>query len=94
MSDPKQQKEFQSGRGYSREDWDEVSDSPEWTEDELAAAKPFAEVFPDWAARMAAGEASGIEYVGVDVRVVERLRERGPDWQAELNIILRRAVGL
>ena len=41
--------EFQQGRGYSKEDWDEVSDNPEWTEEDFKNARPFAEVFPDLA---------------------------------------------
>jgi hypothetical protein len=39
--------EFEPGRGYTREDWDTVSDNPEWTEEDFKRAKPFAEVFPD-----------------------------------------------
>ena len=46
MSTKKLQKEFVPGRGYSKEDWDAV-DSPELTDEQLAQAKPFAEVFPD-----------------------------------------------
>ena len=34
------------GRGYTKEDWDEVSDNPELTDEELAQGKPFAEMFP------------------------------------------------
>lgn len=41
-------KEFTPGRGYTREDWDAV-DSPELTEEEMRTARPFAEVFPEWA---------------------------------------------
>jgi len=41
------QKEFQPGRGYTKEDWDEVSDNPPWTEEELRSARPFREVFPE-----------------------------------------------
>ncbi|WEX77972.1 hypothetical protein PYH37_002816 [Sinorhizobium numidicum] len=44
------QKEFVPGRGYTKADWDEVSDSPEATPEQLAQARPFAEVFPDLAA--------------------------------------------
>jgi hypothetical protein len=43
-------KEFTPGRGYTKEDWDEVSDPHELTDEELAQAKPFAEVFPELAA--------------------------------------------
>lgn len=39
-------------RGFSLADLDAVSDNPEWSEAALAAARPFAEVFPDLAARM------------------------------------------
>ena len=38
--------EFTPGRGYTKEDWDEVSDNPELTDEELAQGKPFAEMFP------------------------------------------------
>lgn len=44
--------EFHPGRGYSKADWDEVSDSPEATDEELLQAKPFAEVFPELAEAM------------------------------------------
>jgi hypothetical protein len=43
-------KEFTPGRGYTKEDWDEVSDPHELTDEELAQAKPFAEMFPELAA--------------------------------------------
>ena len=33
---------FEAGRGYSKQDWDEVSDNPEWTEEDFKNAKPFA----------------------------------------------------
>jgi uncharacterized protein (DUF4415 family) len=69
-------------------------DNPEWTEEEFKNAKPFAEVFPEWAKKIAEGKAGGIEYVGVDIRVVERFKERGPDWRTQMNTILRKAVGL
>ncbi|MQT12030.1 hypothetical protein F0357_04975 [Rhizobiales bacterium Sp-1] len=40
---------FQPGRGYTKEDWDDV-DSPELTDEELATGRPFAEAFPELAA--------------------------------------------
>lgn len=46
MTKRKLMKDFEPGHGFSREDWDEVSDSPEFTKEEIAAAKPFAEAFP------------------------------------------------
>ena len=41
---------FREGRGYTRADWDEVSDNPEMTEEELKELRPFREVFPELAA--------------------------------------------
>jgi len=43
--------EHAARHGYTREDWDEV-DNPEWTDEELAQARPFAEVFPALAGKM------------------------------------------
>jgi hypothetical protein len=44
-----QQKSFKPGHGYTKKDWDAVQ-SPELTDEQMAQAKPFAEVFPDLAA--------------------------------------------
>jgi hypothetical protein len=43
----KRQKSFKPGQGYTKEDWDAVADNPEWTAEDFAKAKPFAEVFPE-----------------------------------------------
>lgn len=45
MKRPKTLKKFTQGRGYSKEDWDAVSDNPEWTD--VAKAQSFKDVFPD-----------------------------------------------
>lgn len=55
MTDKSKKAEFQPGRGYSKDDWETVSDSPEATDDQLAEAKPFAEVFPELAEAMRRG---------------------------------------
>ncbi len=52
MTDKTKKADFQPGRGYSNADWDEVSDSPEATAEELAQAKPFVEAFPELAEKM------------------------------------------
>ena len=46
----KRQKSFKPGQGNTREDWDAVCDNPELTDEQIAKAKPFAEVFPELAA--------------------------------------------
>ena len=38
---------FVPGRGYTQEDWDEVSDNPEITEEQWAKARPLAETRPE-----------------------------------------------
>lgn len=95
MPKPKLQKEFVPGRGYSREDWDEV-ESPELTEEELAQFRPFREVFPEMAARIdeelrKRGPAKTKEAISIrlDIDLVEKLRASGPGWQSRVNEALR-----
>jgi hypothetical protein len=52
MTDKPKAAEFQPGRGYSKIDWDAVSDSPEATDEDLSQAKPFTEAFPELAEKM------------------------------------------
>ncbi len=42
---------FKTGRGYTEAEWSEA-DIPPLTDEELAQARPFADVFPELAARM------------------------------------------
>ncbi len=37
------------GKPYSQADLDAVSDNPEWTAEDFAAARPFAEISPELA---------------------------------------------
>src|SRR5687767_8853699 len=74
-------------------------DNPEWTEAEMAAARPFAEVFPDLARSIARdGVSVQSPEQGVPVRldpdVIEAFRATGPDWQSRINAVLRKAAGL
>lgn len=52
MAHTKLKTEFESGRGYTKEDWEAVSDNPEWTEADFRAAKPFAEALPELAGKI------------------------------------------
>ena len=49
----KLRKKFEPGRGYSKKDWDDVSDNPPLTAKEIAALRPFAEIHPEMAAAIA-----------------------------------------
>ncbi len=92
-------KEFTPGRGYTKEDWDEVSDTPELTDEQLREMKPFAEVFPEMAAKIeeelkrARGQQKAptkqMISLRVDRDVLAAYRATGPGWQARMNVALR-----
>jgi uncharacterized protein (DUF4415 family) len=92
---------FVPGRGYTEADWNEVSDNPEWTAEDFANARPFAEVFPEWAADIEArrgrpkSDAPKKQVtLRLDADVVESFRADGPGWQSRINAALRIAKGL
>lgn len=43
-------KTYKPGTGYSRKDWDAISNNPELTNEQMSKAKPFAEALPELAA--------------------------------------------
>jgi len=75
-------------------------DNPEWTAEDFANAKPFAEVFPELAKSIAeegivvVGDPKLNKIVALDRKVVEKFESEGGDWQERINEILRKAVGL
>jgi uncharacterized protein (DUF4415 family) len=95
---PRKLKEFVPGRGYTQEDWDEVSDPHEPTDEQLAQAKPFAEVFPELAAsiKRARGKQKAPTKELISLRVdrdtVAAYRASGPGWQARMNTVLKHGV--
>jgi uncharacterized protein (DUF4415 family) len=100
MPPTKQSPGFTPGRGYSQQDWEEVSENPFWTAEGLAEGKSFAELFPDFAKGLAeeraivAGDPDLNKVVAIDRRVVEKFQSQGDDWREPINEILRKAVGL
>jgi uncharacterized protein (DUF4415 family) len=97
MTGSKPVNEFQAGRGYSKEDWDEVSDNPEWTEEDFKRARPFAEVFPELAesirrsrGRPALDAPKKQITLRLDQDVIEKFRRTGPGWQGRINDALKR----
>ena len=92
---------FREGRGYTRADWDEVSDNPEMTEEELKELRPFREVFPELAASIArklgrpkAETPKKAISLRLDQEVIDRFKATGDGWQSRMNEALRKAVGL
>jgi uncharacterized protein (DUF4415 family) len=75
-------------------------DNPEWTEEDFAEAKPFAEAFPALAEKMRKNVGGrpklAAPKVAVSLRldrdVVEKFRATGAGWQTRINDVLRRAV--
>ena len=92
---------FREGRGYTRADWDEVSNNPEMTEEELKELRPFREVFPELAAsidrklgRPKADTPKKAISLRLDQEVIDRFKATGDGWQSRMNEALRKAVGL
>jgi uncharacterized protein (DUF4415 family)/uncharacterized DUF497 family protein len=83
---------------YTEDDVADVLDSPEWTEDDFARARPFPEVFPEIANRLRGARpekpAKKLVSLKLDADVIERFRSGGRNWQARINEVLRKAVGL
>lgn len=88
-----------AAHGYTREDWDAV-DSPELTEEDLAKARPFAEVLPALAEKMrgVGRPRSDNPKLPVSLRldrdVIEAFKKDGPGWQSRMNAALRAAAHL
>ncbi len=84
-----------------KEDWDAVSDNPEWTEEDIRQAKAFAEVFPELVesvrrsrGRPPAENPKRQVTLRIDSDVIERFRAGGPGWQSRINEALRKAAGV
>jgi len=76
---------------------DAVSDSPELAADQLGAARPFAEVFPELAKTIrtrGAGvkPAKVSQTLRLDREVLEGWRSSGPGWQSRMNDALRKTM--
>ena len=89
MTDPKH-----AAPGYTKSDMDVVSDNPEWTVEDFARAKPFAEAFPDLAKTMRArGPQKAPKKVSTTLRlspeVIEHFKSGGPGWQSRIDAALR-----
>lgn len=89
-----------TARPYTDRDLADVADNPEWTERDVANARPFADAFPDLAhsARKIRGRQKAPTKKLVSLRlspdVIERFKAGGPGWQSRIDAALRKAVGL
>jgi uncharacterized protein (DUF4415 family) len=101
MSDGKKARADDMIHGFPREIWEEVSDNPEWTEEDFKLARPFREVFPELAAeiersrgRPASDNPKKQVTLRLDADVVARYKAGGKGWQSRMNADLRKALGL
>lgn len=87
-------------KGYTAKDLKEVSDNPEWTNEDFARAKPFAEVFPELAASIRRGRGPNkaptkkLVSLRLSPDVLDHYRSKGPGWQTKIDEALRRAAKL
>jgi uncharacterized protein (DUF4415 family) len=83
---------------YTQEDWDEVADNPEWTEEDFDKARPLAEVLPElaesWRRTHKAQKAPTKKLISLrlDRDVIEHFRAQGRGWQTRINEALRSLV--
>jgi uncharacterized protein (DUF4415 family) len=98
MKRTKMVKTFEPGRGYTASDWDEVSDSPEWTAEDFAKAKPFAEALPELAATIRRGRGRPpveAPKQAVTLRLapatLEKFKATGKDWRTTMARALDKA---
>ena len=89
---------FEPWHGYSKEDWVDVTDFPEITDEQWAGAKPFSEVFPEMAASIKRSRGrppveNPKQHVSLrlDPDVIAKFKATGKGWQGRINEALRKA---
>jgi uncharacterized protein (DUF4415 family) len=89
-------KSYKPGKGYSRKDWDAVSDNPKLTAEQLSKARPFAEALPELAASIRRGRGPNkaptkkLVSLRLSGQVIEKYKAGGPGWQSRIDQDLRR----
>ena len=89
-------KNCKPGKGYSRKDWDAVSDNPKLTDEQMSRAKPFAEALPELAASIRRGRGpykaptKKLVSLRLSGQVIEKYKADGPGWQSRIDQDLRR----
>ena len=89
-------KNYKSGKGYGRKDWDAVSDNPKLTDEQISKAKPFDEALPELAASIRRGRGPNkaptkkLVSLRLSGQVIEKYKAGGPGWQSRIDQDLRR----
>jgi uncharacterized protein (DUF4415 family) len=83
-------------KGYSTRDLRDVSDSPEFTREDFAKARPFAEALPELAASIRKGRGPNkaptkkLVSLRLSGQVIDAYRAKGPGWQSRIDADLRK----
>lgn len=86
-------------RGFTKKDLEAV-ESPELTDEQMAKARPFAEVFPELAASIRRGRGPNkaptkkLVSLRLSPDVLDHYRSKGPGWQTRIDEALRKAAKL
>lgn len=88
-------------RGYTKNDWDAVSDNPRITKADMAKAKPFKEALPELyesiqrsRGRPKVDNPKEAVTLRLDPEVVAKFKAKGKNWRSNMNDALRKSVGL
>ncbi|WP_313336627.1 BrnA antitoxin family protein [Sphingobium yanoikuyae] len=91
MTDPKH-----AAPEYTQADMDAASNNREWTADDFARAKPFAEAFPDLAktirVRGPQRTPKKVSTLCLSPEVIEHFKSGGPGWQSRIDAALKEWV--
>ena len=89
---------YEPGNGFTEDDWDAVSDNPEWTKAEMSKSKSFAEAFPELDAsikrsrgRPAIDKPKAHVSLRLDADVLAKFKATGKGWQSRINEVLKSA---
>ena len=91
---------YQPNPDYTQEDWDEVSDNPELTDEELANLRPAREVLPPELYEAFKRKARGPQVaptkqlvsLRLDPDVIAHFKAQGAGWQTRINKALRKVM--
>ena len=100
MPKPEHARRYVPNPAYSQADWDEVSDNPALTDEELASARPgtdgmppaMAAAFASRGGRPKAEQRKVRVTIRLDPDIVEAFKAPGPGWQTRINDVLRQAA--
>ncbi|MEN5300425.1 BrnA antitoxin family protein [Brucella sp. TWI559] len=87
--------------GYTKQDWDDVSDNPRITKSDMAKAKPFKDALPELyesiqrsRGRPKVENPKEAVTLRLDPAIVAKFKASGKNWRANMHEALRKAVGL